>query len=55
VGDGKVLSALVTGVAVHSLDGISVEPTGYLKVDWSGERDRLPPGAATDQEIGTDI
>ncbi len=37
LGDGRVLSAITSGVTVHSLHGITVEPTAYLKVDWTGE------------------
>src|SRR5262245_15867152 len=36
LGDGKTISALLTGVAVHSLHGISQEVTGFLRPDWSG-------------------
>jgi hypothetical protein len=38
LGDGRVISALVTGVTVHALDGLNLEPTGFLAVDWSGNR-----------------
>jgi len=55
LGDRKVLSALVTGVTVHSLDGISVEVTGFLKVDWSGKREQSSPDINTDQRTGTDV
>ena len=37
LGDGRVLSAITSGVTVHSLRGITVQPTAYLKVDWTGE------------------
>ena len=37
LGDGRVLSALTSGVTVHSLRGITALPTSYLKVDWTGE------------------
>lgn len=46
LGDGRVISALVTGVAVHSLGGITIAPTGFLAVDWSGERGPFKPGDA---------
>jgi len=36
LGEGRVVSALTSGVAVHSLRGINQAVTGYLKVDWSG-------------------
>ena len=38
LGDGRVISALVTGVTVHSLDGITQPVTGFLAVDWTGKR-----------------
>ncbi len=44
LGDGRVISAVVTGVTVHALDGISLEPTGFLAVDWSGKRGPFEPG-----------
>ena len=37
LGDGRVLSAITSGVTVHSLRGITAQPTQYLKVDWTGE------------------
>ena len=37
LGDGRVLSAITSGVTVHSLRGITAQPTAYLKVDWTGE------------------
>lgn len=44
LGDGRVISAVVTGVTVHALDGLSLEITGFLAVDWSGERGPFKPG-----------
>ena len=44
LGDGRVISALVTGVTVHSLTGITIPPTGFLAVDWTGERGPFRPG-----------
>jgi cell wall-associated NlpC family hydrolase len=35
LGDGRVLSALVSGVKVHDLRGINAEFVAFLKVDWS--------------------
>lgn len=35
LGDGKVLSALVSGVKVHDLHGISVKFLAFLKVDYA--------------------
>lgn len=56
LGERKVLSAIVTGVTVHPLEGISIAVTGFLKVDWSGERPKSPAagedaadGDATDE------
>jgi len=37
LGDGRVISALLTGVTVHSLHGISLPATGFLRPDWSGD------------------
>lgn len=42
LGEGRTLSALVTGVTVHSLNGISQEVTGFLRPDWSGAGE-VPP------------
>ena len=42
LGDGRVISAVVTGVTVHSLNGISVPVTGFLGVDWTGKRGPFP-------------
>ena len=44
LGDGRVISALVTGVTVHSLAGITIAPTGFLAVDWTGKRGPFKPG-----------
>jgi cell wall-associated NlpC family hydrolase len=44
LGDGRVISALVTGVTVHSLAGITIPPTGFLAVDWTGKRGPFKPG-----------
>jgi cell wall-associated NlpC family hydrolase len=44
LGDGRVISAVVSGVTVHSLNGISIAPTGFLAVDWSGKRGPFKPG-----------
>lgn len=45
LGDGRVLSAVITGVTVHSLDGLNMPVTGFLAVDWSGQRGPFEPGA----------
>lgn len=37
LGEGRVLSAITSGVSVHSLRGITVPVTAFLKVDWSGD------------------
>lgn len=36
LGDGRVISALTSGVAVHSLRGITLDVTGFLAVEYSG-------------------
>lgn len=43
LGDGRVISALVTGVTVHSLEGITQPVTGFLAVDWTGKRGPFTP------------
>jgi hypothetical protein len=48
LGDGRVLSALTTGVTVHSLGGITLAPTAFLKVDWSGAGDTPGDAAPSD-------
>jgi cell wall-associated NlpC family hydrolase len=42
LGDGRTISALLTGVTVHGLHGISQTVTGFLRPDWSGEGS-VPP------------
>ncbi|HEY5520350.1 MAG TPA: DNRLRE domain-containing protein [Candidatus Limnocylindrales bacterium] len=42
LGDGRVISALLTGVTVHSLHGISLPATGFLRPDWSGDGSVAP-------------
>ena len=42
LGDGRVISALLTGVTVHSLNGVSLPVTGFLRPDWSGDG-KVPP------------
>ena len=37
LGDGRAISALLSGVTVHSVDGISLPVTGFLRPDWSGD------------------
>jgi hypothetical protein len=44
LGDGRVISALISGVTVHSLRGITVVLTGFLKIDWTGNGST--PGSA---------
>jgi cell wall-associated NlpC family hydrolase len=54
LGDGRVISALTSGVTVHSLEGITLPVTAFLAVDWSGKRGPFIPGAlplpTTDEE-----
>ncbi|MEX2548217.1 MAG: DNRLRE domain-containing protein [Chloroflexota bacterium] len=45
LGEGRVISAVASGVTVHALDGISVAPTGFLAVDWTGKRGPFKPGS----------
>jgi cell wall-associated NlpC family hydrolase len=45
LGDGRVISALTSGVTVHSLEGITLPVTAFLAVDWSGKRGPFVPGA----------
>ena len=44
LGDGRVISALINpfGVTVHSLHGVNVPVTGFLRPDWSGEGEVAP-------------
>jgi cell wall-associated NlpC family hydrolase len=35
LGDGKALSAVLSGVTVHGLHGLTQPVTGFLKVDWN--------------------
>ncbi|HUR16771.1 MAG TPA: DNRLRE domain-containing protein, partial [Candidatus Limnocylindrales bacterium] len=44
LGDGRVISALTSGVTVHSLNGITLPVTAYLAVDWNGKRGPFVPG-----------
>jgi cell wall-associated NlpC family hydrolase len=44
LGDGRVISALTNpfGVTVHSLHGVGLPVTGFLRPDWSGKGE-VPP------------
>ncbi len=42
LGDGRTISALLSGVTVHSLHGISQDVTGFLRPDWSGAGEVAP-------------
>jgi hypothetical protein len=42
LGDGRAISALLSGVTVHSVNGISLPVTGFLRPDWSGDG-TVPP------------
>ncbi len=46
LGEGRVLSAITSGVTVHSLHGITTPPTAYLKVDWTRAGGPLPNSIA---------
>ncbi|CAN5615616.1 hypothetical protein BH23CHL7_BH23CHL7_07900 [soil metagenome] len=37
VGDGMVLSAILSGVTVHLLHGLTQDVTGFLRVDWNDD------------------
>jgi hypothetical protein len=37
LGDGKALSAVLSGVTIHRLHGLTQQVTGFLRVDWRGE------------------
>ena len=37
LGDGRAISALTSGVSVHSLHGLDLPLTGFLRPDWSGD------------------
>ncbi len=45
LGEGRVISAVASGVTVHALDGISAPPTGFLAVDWTGKRGPFKAGS----------
>ena len=49
LGDGRAISALVNpfGVTVHSVHGVSLPVTGFLRPDWSGEGE-VPPFVPVD-------
>ena len=51
LGDGRVLSALVSGVTVHSLHGVQLPVTGFLRPDWSGAGDVAPFAPETLPEV----
>jgi cell wall-associated NlpC family hydrolase len=59
VGEGKVISALVDGVTLHAIDGLTLELSGILKVDWAGPGGRpmphpqatRPPASVGDTEL----
>jgi len=44
LGDGRAISALINpfGVTVHSLHGVSLPVTGFLRPDWSGDGEVAP-------------
>lgn len=37
LGDDKALSAILSGVSVHKLHGLTQDVTGFLRVDWNGD------------------
>ena len=42
LGDGRAISALLSGVTVHSVNGVSLPVTGFLRPDWSGDGEVAP-------------
>ena len=51
LGDGRVISAVTSGVTVHALLGIGLPLTGFLRPDWSGNGrvEPLDPSLLLDQ------
>lgn len=51
LGDGRVISAVTSGVRVHALHGISLPLTGFLRPNWdgAGKVEPLDPDLLLDQ------
>lgn len=51
LGDGRVISAVTSGVTVHALHGIGMPLTGFLRPDWNGKGkvEPLDPSLLLDQ------
>jgi hypothetical protein len=51
LGDGRVISAVTSGVKVHALHGISLELSGFLHPNWdgAGKVEPLDPSLLLDQ------
>jgi cell wall-associated NlpC family hydrolase len=41
LGEGEVISAVLSGVTVHALHGLTVPVTGFLIVDWEDDREHV--------------
>jgi cell wall-associated NlpC family hydrolase len=54
LGDGRVLSALTTGVAIHPIHGIYSEFVAFLRVDYSIGDSQEPPADEDGDEDGND-
>jgi hypothetical protein len=52
LGDGRVISAVTSGVRVHALHGISLPLTGFLHPNWGGDGrvEPLDPSLLLDQD-----
>lgn len=52
LGDGRVISAVTSGVKVHALHGISLTLTGFLRPKWdgAGKVEPLDPDLLLDQD-----
>jgi hypothetical protein len=51
LGDGRAISAVLSGVAVHALRGLPLPLTGFLRPDWNGKGkvEPLDPSLLLDQ------
>jgi hypothetical protein len=51
LGDGRVLSAVLSGVTVHALHGLGMPLSGFLRPDWNGKGkvEPLDPALLLDQ------
>ena len=51
LGDGRVISAVLSGVTVHALHGVGLPLSGFLRPDWNGKGkvEPLDPSLLLDQ------